>query len=163
MTERTRGIRPDYKVLNSTGKVSLKNTGIQRRHGGGEDSSTKASLAEGTMSSAEIDNDGIPGLKDEESSQERQGSKSRVKTGENQAVFMQLASQAAALSDDIDDFMDENSIDDAAGSIVELDSIISQVEKLRSMYRAKHKELETLMGVSYQDEIGPALELNEAG
>ena len=68
----------------------------------------------------------------------------------------QLTSHIDALSDDIDDFMDENPVSDAAGSADELEKIVCHMEKLRSGYRSKHKELEKLMGMNYQNIHGSA-------
>ena len=50
------------------------------------------------------------------------------------------AIQEGSIADDIDDFIDENPLDDIKSSIPDLDTAINSVENLRSLYRNKHKE-----------------------
>ena len=65
-----------------------------------------------------------------------------------------LLIQEDALSDDIDDFLDENPVDDISDSIKDLEMAIEKAEMLRSVFRAKHKELRALMHERYGESIG---------
>lgn len=60
---------------------------------------------------------------------------------ETQLKVNELISQAESISDDIDDFIDENPSYHFGNSIEDLDKAISRIEDLRSAFRARHKEL----------------------
>ena len=59
----------------------------------------------------------------------------------SKAVLDQIKIQEESMADDIDDFMDENPLDDISSSILDLDNAIKGIESLRSIYRNKHKEI----------------------
>ena len=46
---------------------------------------------------------------------------------------------------DIDDYIDENNVEDVL-SIEEVDEKIQRIEELRAAYRSKHNELKVLLG-----------------
>ena len=58
----------------------------------------------------------------------------------SQKLYIQIQS----LADDIDDFIEENSIEEIEDSMSDLDLVIKRIEEMRSQYRAKHKELSAL-------------------
>ena len=65
----------------------------------------------------------------------------------------QLISQAASLSEDIIDFMDEHPCGDLSNSIDDLDKLINKMEEMRSIFRSKHSELK----FQYRDQYHPNL------
>ena len=65
--------------------------------------------------------------------------------------IQQLAAQIATISDDIDDHIDENPIEDICSSIEDLDVIIVKTEKLRTQYRSKHQEIRISLGNQYNE------------
>ena len=58
-----------------------------------------------------------------------------------------LRLQLEALSDDIDDFIEENSIHDIDRSLSDLDFVIKRMEEMRSLYRSRYKEISALLRV----------------
>ena len=54
--------------------------------------------------------------------------------------IQQVAAQIATISDDIDDHIDENPIEEICNSIEDLDVIIMKTENLRTQYRSKYQE-----------------------
>ena len=52
--------------------------------------------------------------------------------------IQQLAAQIATISDDTDDHIDENPIEDVCSSIEDLDVIIMKTENLRTQYRSEN-------------------------
>ena len=61
----------------------------------------------------------------------------------------QLAIQESTISDDIDDYVSENPIEDDASSYMdmyELEKLVTRAEELRTSFRMKHKELLHEMG-----------------
>ena len=56
----------------------------------------------------------------------------------------QLIGQAISLSNDIEDFIEENPSDELGNFVEDLDRIISRMEEMRSSFRAKHNELKIL-------------------
>ena len=65
--------------------------------------------------------------------------------------IQQLAAQIAAISDDIDNHIDENSIEDNCSSIEDLDVIIVKTENLRIQYRSKLQEMRICQGNQYNE------------
>ena len=63
----------------------------------------------------------------------------------------QLAAQIATISDDIDDHIDENPIEDIWSSIGDLHVIIVKTENLRTQYRSKHQEMRISLGNQYNE------------
>ena len=63
----------------------------------------------------------------------------------------QLAAQIATISDDVDDRIDENPIEDICSSIEDLDVIIVKTENLRTQYRNKHQEMRISEGNQYDE------------
>ena len=59
----------------------------------------------------------------------------------------QLTVDEATVSEDIDDFLDENSVDEIGDDSSEYDSLAKRAEDFRSNYRSIHKQLLTTMGV----------------
>ena len=66
----------------------------------------------------------------------------------------QLAAQIATISDDIDDHIDENPIEDICSSIEDLDVFIVKTENLRTQYRSKHQEMRISLGNQYNETYG---------
>ena len=58
-----------------------------------------------------------------------------------------LRLQLEALSDDIDDFIAENSIHDIDRSLSDLDFVIKRMEEMRSLYMSRYKEISALLRV----------------
>ena len=56
-----------------------------------------------------------------------------------------LIAEAATISEDIDDFLDENEVDEIGGSIDDYDMINKDIESLRSTYRSIHNKLKSAM------------------
>ena len=46
----------------------------------------------------------------------------------------------------MNDFIDENSIEDIQESFEDLDDIINKTEKFRTVYRSKHKGIQAYLG-----------------
>ena len=65
--------------------------------------------------------------------------------------IQQLAAQIATISDDIDDHIDENPIEDICSSIEDLDVFIVKTENLRTQYRSKHQEMRISLGNQYNE------------
>ena len=64
----------------------------------------------------------------------------------------ELVAEEATISEDIDDFLDENIVKEIGNAVEDFDRINHRVEDLRSAYRGKHKQLKTSMGdQGYQD------------
>ena len=64
----------------------------------------------------------------------------------DQVMINQLTTQEATVSEDVDDFLDENPNDEIGNTIGDLDAIVKKTEELRSRYRSKHKELQMYLG-----------------
>ena len=62
----------------------------------------------------------------------------------DQEKTSQLQTEQATLADDINDFIDENNLDDNISDIEDIESCISRIEQLRSKYRRTHKDLPKL-------------------
>ena len=62
-----------------------------------------------------------------------------------------LLIQVDSLLDDMDDFLDENSLEYISQSIKDLDLAINKAEKLRLIFRGKHTELCAMMKERYED------------
>ena len=71
----------------------------------------------------------------------------------NQEKISQLQTEQATLADDINDFLDENNLDDNISDIEDIESCISRNEQLRSKYRRTHKEVSKL-GDNYEINYG---------
>ena len=54
------------------------------------------------------------------------------------------------IGDDIDDYIDENNLENML-SIKEVDEKIQQIEELRTAYRRKHNELKVLLASNYEE------------
>ena len=54
------------------------------------------------------------------------------------------------IGDDIDDYIDENNLENML-SIKEVDEKIPQIEELRTAYRRKHNELKLLLASNYEE------------
>ena len=65
--------------------------------------------------------------------------------------IQQLAAQIATISDDLDDHIDENLIEDICSSIEDLDVIIMKTENLKTQYRSKHQEMRISLGNQYKE------------
>ena len=65
--------------------------------------------------------------------------------------MQQLAAQLAIISDDIDDHIDENPIENICSSIEDLDVIIVKTENLRTQHRSKHQEMRISLGNQYNE------------
>ena len=65
--------------------------------------------------------------------------------------------EASTLPGDLSDFIDENQKEDMLDAS-EIDSKISKLEELRTVYRRKHKELKILSGISNEDLYGKNVE-----
>ena len=63
----------------------------------------------------------------------------------------QLAAQIATISDDTDDHIDENSIENICSPIDDLDVIIIKVENLRTQNGNKHQEMRISLGNQYKE------------
>ena len=71
----------------------------------------------------------------------------------DQEKISQLQTEQATLADDINDFLDENNLDDNISDIEDIESCISLIEELRSKYRHTHKDLSKLSD-SYEINYG---------
>ena len=63
------------------------------------------------------------------------------KLDEANRKFNQMISHVDSLSEDIDDFIDENPVRELGNLLEDIDLVISKVEKMRSDFRTVHKEL----------------------
>ena len=63
----------------------------------------------------------------------------------------------STLAEDVDDFIDENEIDQSS-TLEEIDVKINRMEQLRTSYRRLHNELKTLLQESYGDQYGSSYE-----
>ena len=68
-----------------------------------------------------------------------------------EGIFNKLMIEESTIYDDMNDFIDENSIEDNHESLEDLDNIISKTENFRTIYRSKHKELEACLGEEYHN------------
>ena len=59
----------------------------------------------------------------------------------------------STIAEDIEDYIDENEVDDAT-SIGEIDVKINKMEEFRTLYRKKHKELKLILGSKYGEAYG---------
>ena len=71
----------------------------------------------------------------------------------DQEKILQLQAEQATLADDINDFLDENNLDDNISDIEDIESCISRIEQLRSKYRRTHKDLSKLSN-NYETNYG---------
>ena len=62
----------------------------------------------------------------------------------DQEKTSQLQTEQATLADDINDFIDENNLDDNISDIEDIESCISRIEQIRSKYRRTPKDLSKL-------------------
>ena len=67
-------------------------------------------------------------------------------TDSKEGIFNKLTIEESTIYDDMNDFIDENSIEDIQESFEDLDNIINKTEKFRTIYRSKHKELQAYLG-----------------
>ena len=75
------------------------------------------------------------------------------KKSQDETICNQLYSMVVSLSMDIDDFVDENPVEDFGNSIEDMDSIIKRVEEMRSTFRNQYNQLELLMGQTYTQQL----------
>ena len=61
-----------------------------------------------------------------------------------------LVMDEPTIGDDIDDYIDENNLENML-SIKEVDEKIQQIEELRTAYRRKHNELKVLLVSNYEE------------
>ena len=73
---------------------------------------------------------------------------------EQKVMLQQITSQQGALTEDVNDFMDENPIKEISENVDDLDSVISRVEEFRSRYRSLHEELKSFLGDAYEEDYG---------
>ena len=71
--------------------------------------------------------------------------------------IQQLAAQIATISDDIDDHIDENPVEDICSSFEDLDVIITP-ENLRTQYRSEHQEMRISPGNQYKEKYEASYE-----
>ena len=57
-----------------------------------------------------------------------------------------LAIQEASIAEDIDDYIEENPLEDIGKSVSDLDAVFTTIENLGSVYRNKHKEVVSAVG-----------------
>ena len=192
MTERTRGKRPDYRILHTSGEVVLKQSGyIQREQASSEeeyysvedssgdqkdqkeesssivehqlikvafeayrDQALESSSSDSSHSVGEVSEDVLESSQILEDSVAAREATERTKMEQLEAMMNQLSIQEATVADDIDDFLEENPVEDARNSLEDLDAIIKRTEELRSEYRWKHKELLTYLKDAYAEKYG---------
>ena len=65
-------------------------------------------------------------------------------SAKDQEKISRLQTEQATLADDINNFLDENNLDDNISDIEDIESCISRIEQLRSKYRRTHKDLSKL-------------------
>ena len=63
-------------------------------------------------------------------------------------------STEATLSEEIDDVIDENPVEEISECIKDIDAAINKMESLRSKYRNVHKDLRTYFGENYDPQFG---------
>ena len=80
----------------------------------------------------------------------------RRMVSESRQLANRLISQAASLSDDIEDYMEENPSRDLPNSVVDLDKVINKMEEMRSSFRSKHTELKLQFSEHYDIRLGSA-------
>ena len=73
--------------------------------------------------------------------------------------IQQVAAQIATISDDIDDHIDENPIEEICNSIEDLDVIIMKTENLRTQYRSKYQE--SLQEINTKKHMNQAMKKNQ--
>ena len=65
------------------------------------------------------------------------------------------------VTEDLEDFFDENPVADISKTVEDHDLINKEVEQLRSMYRGKHNQLKPLLAApEYEQEIKPKYDIN---
>ena len=69
-----------------------------------------------------------------------------------EGIFKKLTIEESTIYDDMNDFIDENSVEDIQESLEDLDDIINKSEKFRTIYRSKHKELQAYLGEDYHNQ-----------
>ena len=72
--------------------------------------------------------------------------------------IQQVAAQIATISDDLDDHIDENPIEEICNSIEDLDVIIMKTENLRTQYRSKYQEMRISLGNQHKETYEPSYE-----
>ena len=73
-------------------------------------------------------------------------------TNSKEGIFNKLTTEKSTIYDDINDFIDENSIEDIQESFEDLDDIINKTENFRIICRSKHKELQAYLGEDYHNQ-----------
>ena len=149
MTERTRGKRPDYKLLHTTGEVVQKDISRSTTELRSDDEylsvgqpsnytvdhSTESfvdyrdhhtQLSSSEESSLAVSEDELELAVNLEDPVEAEEAKERIKMEHLQAMMNQLSIQEATIAEDIDDFLEENPIEDVQRSIEDLDVIINK-------------------------------------
>ena len=65
---------------------------------------------------------------------------------------IRFAAEEATISDDIEDFIEENNIKDIGKNVNDYDSVNKSIEELRSVYWGKHNKLKTVLHeIEYKD------------
>ena len=116
----------DYKLLHSTGERAV----ISEPETSSNNTQTES---ESLLELSEMFNNIV--LKDDASEPEKA------------AYVKQLGLNISILTDEIFDFIDENPINDDMNSIEDFDIIICKIEQLRTAYRTKIKEVESIVTV----------------
>ena len=119
-------VRIDYKLLHSTGERAV----ISEPETSSNNTQTES---ESLLELSEMFNNIV--LKDDASEPEKA------------AYVKQLGLNISILTDEIFDFIDENPINDDMNSIEDFDIIICKIEQLRTAYRTKIKEVESIVTV----------------
>ena len=68
----------------------------------------------------------------------------------------QLAVEESTISEDIDDFLGENEVEDVGDELSDYDALAKRAEMFRSSYRNLHKQLQTVMAEAYEPKYEPA-------
>ena len=71
-------------------------------------------------------------------------------SSEPDKITNQLIIDESTITEDICDFINENSINDICNSNEELNEAIRKIEEMRSKYRSKHKELQLNLSENYE-------------
>ena len=67
----------------------------------------------------------------------------------------QLAAEEMTISEDIEDFLDENIVKEMGNNVDDYDFVNKRVEELRSRYRGKHNQLKSVLkDDEYNDKYG---------
>ena len=159
MTLRTNGKRPDYKQLHATGELIQVYSWKGREQEFHRVSGEVGRLALGTPQDDEvIKQDQIQNMA-EGKTKEIIGEQTVMQDAEiqrmdqNDVIITQLIGHTDALADDIEDFMEENPVEEIATSVEDLDSTVNKIEELRSKYRSQHKELQMYFAESYEEKF----------